>query len=61
MLTTIPTSASYVSPGPETPPTNIISRFQYNGTIDYTPYFPVHFALQRREWIGDEVGVIVLE
>ncbi|KAJ3978936.1 PLP-dependent transferase [Lentinula detonsa] len=57
MLTTIPTSASYVSPGPERPPTNIISQFQYNGTIDYTPYLSVHFALQWREWIGGEAAI----
>ncbi|KAJ3893796.1 pyridoxal phosphate-dependent transferase [Lentinula edodes] len=57
MLTTIPTSASYVSPGPDRPETNIISQFQYNGTIDYTPYLSVHYALQWREWIGGESAI----
>lgn len=57
MLTTIPTSASYVSPGPDRPPTNIISQFQYNGTIDYTTYLSVNVALQWREWIGGEAAI----
>ncbi|KAJ3838422.1 PLP-dependent transferase [Lentinula raphanica] len=57
MLTTIPTSASYVTPGPDRPDTNIISQFQYNGTIDYTTYLSVHVALQWREWIGGEKAI----
>ncbi|KAJ3716679.1 pyridoxal phosphate-dependent transferase [Lentinula raphanica] len=57
MLTTIPTSASYVTPGPDRPDTNIISQFQYNGTIDYTTYLSVHVALQWREWIGGETAI----
>ncbi|KAJ3756367.1 PLP-dependent transferase [Lentinula raphanica] len=57
MITSIPTSASYVSPGPDRPETNIISQFQYNGTIDYTPYLSIHYALQWREWVGGEAAI----
>ncbi|KAJ3865500.1 PLP-dependent transferase [Lentinula novae-zelandiae] len=57
MLTTIPTSASYVTPGPDRPETNIVSQFQYNGTIDYTTYLSVHVALQWREWVGGEAAI----
>ncbi|KAJ3726522.1 pyridoxal phosphate-dependent transferase [Lentinula guzmanii] len=57
MLTTIPTSASYVTPGPDRPDTNIVSQFQYNGTIDYTTYLSVHVALQWREWVGGEAAI----
>ncbi|KAJ4469660.1 pyridoxal phosphate-dependent transferase [Lentinula aciculospora] len=57
MLTTIPTSASYVSPGPDRPETNIVSQFQYNGTIDYTPYLSVDYAFKWREWVGGEAAI----
>ncbi|KAG9224340.1 hypothetical protein CCMSSC00406_0004839 [Pleurotus cornucopiae] len=49
--TSIPTSHSYVSPG--NPPT-FIEQFNWNGTMDFVPFYSVLPALRFREWLGGE-------
>ncbi|KDR81048.1 hypothetical protein GALMADRAFT_241675 [Galerina marginata CBS 339.88] len=49
----IPTSATYISPKDRTGP-NFVEQFDWNGTIDYAPYLAVVDALEFREWMGGE-------
>jgi selenocysteine lyase/cysteine desulfurase len=52
--TTFPTSQFY---GGQPASEALIKQFQYSGTIDYTPHFSLHVALQWRKWVGGEAAI----
>ncbi|KAG5651325.1 hypothetical protein H0H81_009078 [Sphagnurus paluster] len=49
----IPTSHTYISPVDRLDP-NFVAQFEWNGTIDFTPYLSVSSALDFRNWLGGE-------
>ncbi|KAG6917108.1 hypothetical protein DXG01_003928 [Tephrocybe rancida] len=49
----IPTSHAYVSPG-DRKDANFVIQFEWNGTIDYTPYLSIASAIDFRNWVGGE-------
>ncbi|KAG6826646.1 hypothetical protein H0H92_014991 [Tricholoma furcatifolium] len=53
MISSVPTSASYVSPPGDT----FVAQFQYNGCVDYANYYSVLEALKFRTWMGGEDAI----
>jgi selenocysteine lyase/cysteine desulfurase len=57
--TSFPTSFSYVGPtdwNADTAP-NLVEQFEWNGTIDTTPYLSIDAALDFRQWLGGEAKI----
>lgn len=59
MKTAFPTSFGYVSPLDDDAASapNFIGQFEWNGTIDPTPYLSIGPALDFREWLGGETKI----
>ncbi|KAF8075269.1 pyridoxal phosphate-dependent transferase [Lyophyllum atratum] len=51
--TSLPTSHTYISPADRNNP-NFVIQYEWNGTIDYTPYLGVAYAIDFRNWLGGE-------
>ncbi|KAF8159185.1 pyridoxal phosphate-dependent transferase [Crassisporium funariophilum] len=51
--TSLPTSHTYIRPADRVKP-NFVEQFEWNGTIDFTPYLTVADAIEFRQWLGGE-------
>ncbi|KAF8323561.1 pyridoxal phosphate-dependent transferase [Amanita rubescens] len=54
----IPTSYAYIPMEERSyPGQGLIEQFEWNGTIDYSPYFTIPSALAFRRWLGSEHAI----